>query len=454
MISILSIITTSSPIAGGIVFIACIPLCFLAIRNGKKNYEMGVETKEIQRKYQYLTEVLTDRIFAEERRLFSFGNSLSARYEKLYDESFNIEKRIKVKTFILLKSGSIASLFISIGIILILLYSLLNGEMTIGIFIALINAIFSLVQSMSWQLSETMQNFSWVKSFLSDFSRFFGLGEKHEASSTPAYVSQASFEMLEFRNVSFKYPGTNLYILKNCSFLMDKNQSYAFVGENGAGKTTIVKLIAGLYDEYEGEILLNGKELREYSFGQIKKLVSIVFQDFSKYSLSIKDNILLGDITACDEKQASSIISQLGLKDMISHLELGWDTNLGKIHENSIDISGGEWQRLAIARLLYSNAIINILDEPTAALDPIEESKVYDMFKKLSKDRFTICITHRLGAAKSSDTIFLLSEGCIAEEGTHKSLMTIRDGQYKKMFNTQKSWYINANVLSSVRGEL
>lgn len=178
---------------------------------------------------------------------------------------------------------------------------------------------------------------------------------------------------------SFKYPETDKYILKDCSFILTSDKNYAFVGINGAGKTTIIKLLIGMYEDFEGDIFINNKNIREYTFGEIKGLVSVVFQDYAKYALTIKDNISIGDLQKkLDYEKINQIIDKLELKDIVKQMKYGLETYLGKIDDDSQDLSGGQWQKLALSRLLYSSSEINILDEPTAALDPLAESKIYE----------------------------------------------------------------------------
>lgn len=440
-ISLLIIVMSSTFITGIFIILIAVPLVFIATKSGKENYLMSLDAQRIKRKYDDLADVLTSRNYSEERSLFGYSSSIADQYDRLYEESYRIEKKLQIKSFINLKSGSIIALLIGIVIVGLLFPSLYKGELSIGLFISLVTAIFTLVQRMSWQLSETMLEHARVKEYLKDFSAFSKLSEKKDANVEPAKVEGNLFHSLEFRDVSFKYPDTDRYILRNCSFKMVNGKNYAFVGENGAGKTTIIKLLAGMYDDYEGEIFINNKNLRDYSFAELKGLIAVVFQNFSKYALTVKDNIRLGNILKNNEEEIGKSISEMNLNDMILGLEFGLDTYIGKIKENSVDLSGGQWQRLAIARLLYSNSMINILDEPTSALDPIEESKLYEMFSSINTDRFTIYITHRLGAARISDEILVVSEGRIVEQGSHEQLMRHSDGVYQKMFISQKSWY-------------
>ncbi|NQX44396.1 ABC transporter ATP-binding protein [Paenibacillus tritici] len=439
--SLLVIVMSSTFITGIVIVLVAVPLFYIAIKTGRENYAMGLDAHRIRRKYNDLADILTNRDYAEERTLFGYSSAITDKYDKLYKESYTIEKQIQIRTFVNLKSGSMIALLIGIVIVGLLLPPLNQGELSIGLFISLVTAIFSLVQRMSWQLSDTMQQHARIKEYLKDFSEFAKLSEKEDAEAVPVKVDGFIFHSLEFKNVGFQYPGTDRSILKNCSFRMVHGKTYAFVGENGAGKTTIIKLLTGMYDDYEGEIFINDKNLREYSFAELKGFIAVVFQNFSKYALTVKDNIRLGNILKHDEEDIRKSISEMNLNGMIQGLEFGLDTYVGKMKENSVDLSGGQWQRLAIARLLYSDSAIHILDEPTAALDPIEESKLYELFSRINTDRFTIFITHRLGAARISDEILVVSEGRIAEQGSHEQLMGYPSGMYQKMFASQRSWY-------------
>lgn len=440
-ISLLFIIMTSTFISGIVITAASIPLFVIAIKTGKKNYEMGKDAAEIQRKYRYLAGVLTDRGYANERKLFGYSKNLQNDYVALYNQSFKIESKIEKKTYTNMKAGSMITLLVIAVIISVLLPSLYAGSITIGVFVALVNAVFGLVQTMSWRLSETMCEHARLQEYLKDLNSFFALSEKKEACVAPSCPEDFTFESVEFRNVSFKYPGTETYVLNQCSFLLNSGKSYSFVGINGAGKSTIVKLLIGLYDNYDGEILLNGINIKNYNYAILKSVISVLFQDFTSYAVSLKDNITMGRNLVYNEGDINKIISQVGLDDLVQELSNGIETPLGKIKEEGIDISGGQWQKVAIARVLYSEAKINILDEPAVSLDPIAESQVYEMFHRINNNRFTIYITHRLGAAKISDEILVVDEGRIVEFGSHEELMKMRNGLYRKMFDSQKSWY-------------
>ena len=245
--------------------------------------------------------------------------------------------------------------------------------------------------------------------------------------------------MIKIENVSKTY-GSGVKAVDSVTLDIPDGAIFGFLGPNGAGKTTITKLLTGMYDNFEGEIKINNKSIREYKQAELKAIFSVVYQDFAKYYISLKDNILLGDVNHTDEDKLSDVVSLLELEKTIAKLPQGMDTYLGKIKEGGMDLSGGEWQRVAIARALYHPAKIRILDEPTAALDPVAESNIYEMFGKISQGKSTIFITHRLGAAKLADKIIVIHDGAVAEQGSHEKLMTL-GGIYAEMFESQRSWY-------------
>lgn len=437
----LILVVMSTSVWTGIMIVAIsIPFLRLSMRTGKQNYTMQMESQKLQRRYDYLEHIMTDRDYTEERTLFHYSDYINKKYEKLRDESYQIEKKLQIKSFVNLKSGSFVGLFAGIVILGILLRPLINGDMSIGLYIALVTAVLNLVQNMSWQLSEIMFAYAKSREYMRDFTTFINMSEKKQANDLPVKDSEIEFQSLEFRDVSFAYPGTDKQILQHCSFRLEKGKSYAFVGENGAGKTTIVNLLTGLYENYDGTILINDTDIRTYPYGVLKRMISVVYQDFARFALSIKENVCLGDVTKMDEDLLEKISEEIGLKRISKGLNEGLETKLGRLDEDGTELSGGEWQRIAIARLLYADSPINILDEPTAALDPLQESAVYELFQKVNDNKFTIYITHRLGAARMANEILVIKNGFIYEQGTHEELMG-RGGKYKEMFLAQKSWY-------------
>lgn len=439
-VSLLLIIMRYNYLIGIFIVLISIPLFYKSMKLGRTVYGMNAEAKKFQRKYDYLAKVMTDRAFSYERETFHFTPKLTEQYCSMYDEAYKIERKALIKTFFNLKLGSIVTLFLALTMIALLLTSIYHRGISIGIFIGLTNAILNLVQTMSWDLSNVMLDLAEVKEYLADFSQFASLSEKSEAISLPTKINDFQFRSLEFKDVSFRYPGTEHYVLRNCSFKLRHDLNYGFVGKNGAGKTTIIKLITGMYEDYEGRILINDIDLKEYSFSELKAIISVVFQDFAHYADTIRENIVVGDPLQKNPEKLAKVLKKVGLDSFCEALPEGVDTYIGKVRSASTDLSGGQWQRVAVARLLYADAPINLLDEPTAALDPYEESRIYHLFKKVNADHFTLYITHRLGVVKTLDHILVLADGKVEEEGSHDELMAA-GGVYREMYDSQKHWY-------------
>jgi len=441
IISVLVLIVTQVWWAALIIIAFSTPMIWLSIRAGKKNYQAGRDAEKFNRRHEYLNEVLTGRDAVDERTLFGYGNEISGKWYEQYEAGRKLQLKVTLKMFFITKGSSMILVLIALLIALTLIGSVVSGELSAGMFMGIISAVFGMVQQLGWQLSGSLENISKVREFMKDLTGFIKLSSSEKTLTEPDN-EPIEFKTLEFRNVSFQYPSGDRLILEDLSFSIDAGKHYAFVGKNGAGKTTITKLITGLYTEYEGEILINGKELRKYTAGAIKAMFSVVYQDFARYYISLKENILLGDVAnkTLTESVITNIATKAGLDEIIAELKNGMDTPLGKIIESGQDVSGGEWQRIAIARSLISRAPVKMLDEPTAALDPISESRVYSEFEKLMQDKTTVFISHRLGSTKLADEILVIDDGKIIERGKHDELMD-EEGQYAEMFEAQRGWY-------------
>ncbi|MDR2570154.1 MAG: ABC transporter ATP-binding protein/permease [Oscillospiraceae bacterium] len=416
------------------------PMFWLSMRAGKKNYQAGRDAEKFNRRTEYLNEVLTGRDAVDERTLFGYGDEINKRWQKQYESGRILQLKVSAKMFFITKGSSLILALIAILIALTLISPVISGQLSAGMFMGIVAAVFGMINNLGWQLSGSLEGISKMSEYMKDLTEFIQLSSAKDALYEPD-TEPIELKSLEFRNVSFKYPTGEHLILDGLSFALEEGKHYAFVGKNGAGKTTITKLLTGLYNEYEGEILVNGKELREYPASAIKAMFSVVYQDFAKYYIPLKDNIVLGDVASSylDEK-VDEVAESAGLEEMIAELKEGINTPLGKILEGGQDVSGGQWQRVAIARSIISRAPIKILDEPTAALDPISESKIYEEFEKLMSGKTTIFISHRLGSTKLADDILVIDGGEIIERGTHDELM-VRDGQYAEMFEAQRGWY-------------
>ena len=264
-------------------------------------------------------------------------------------------------------------------------------------------------------------------------------GEKYKGTLPVEKRDDDAYE-IEFRNVSFKYPGTNNYVLKNVSMKLNIGERLAIVGMNGSGKTTFIKLLCRLYDPNEGKILLNGIDIKKYDYDEYLNLFSIVFQDFKLFSFSLGQNVAAS--VDYNISKVEDILIKAGLKERLTTISKGTETVLYKdFDENGVEISGGEAQKIALARALYRNAPIIILDEPTSALDPIAEFEIYSKFNELVGTKTAFYISHRLSSCRFCDEIAVFHEGRIVQKGSHESLLKDIDGKYYELWNSQAQYY-------------
>ncbi|MDW2800807.1 ABC transporter ATP-binding protein [Clostridium boliviensis] len=438
LFSVLILIVTQVWWAAFIILIFSAPMFWLSVRAGRKTYQAGREAERFNRRTDYLGEVLTGRDNVDERTLFGYNDEINDKWQNQYEAGRQLQLKVTARMFLTIKCSSLLMVLISLLVALTLIGPVVSGQMTAGWFMGIVSSVFGMIQKLGFQMSRALENISRVGEYMKDLTEFAALNQTKDALTEPDATPMA-FDSLEFRNVIFRYPGSERLVLDGLSFKLEAGRHYAFVGKNGAGKTTITKLLTGLYTQYQGEILINGKELREYPASTVKALFSVVYQDFARYYIRLKDNITLGDVhKKGNEMQAAHLA---GLDETIRSLNHGLDTPLGKIMTGGQDLSGGQWQRVAIARSLNSRAPVKMLDEPTSALDPISESLLYRDFEKLMRGKTTVFVSHRLGSTKLADEILVIDSGRIIERGTHDALMAA-NGAYAGMFEAQRGWYL------------
>lgn len=276
--------------------------------------------------------------------------------------------------------------------------------------------------------------------FLEQAFSFLDIPDKMYQGSLTVEKRRDRKYQVEFRNVSFKYPGSDNYALKNVSMKFEIGKRLAVVGMNGSGKTTFIKLLCRLYDPTEGEILLNGIDIRKYNYREYMMIFSVVFQDFRLFSLKLGENV--GTSVDYDRERALDCLEKAGFGDRLGSLPDGLDTYLYKDYDkDGVDVSGGEAQKIAIARALYKDAPFIILDEPTAALDPLAEAEIYSKFDQIAGEKTAIYISHRLSSCKFCDEIAVFHDGTVVQQGTHESLTADEDGKYFELWNAQAQYY-------------
>ncbi|WP_024470385.1 ATP-binding cassette domain-containing protein, partial [Treponema pedis] len=330
----------------------------------------------------------------------------------------------------------------------ILISQILKGNLQIGMFAALITSlteILNLVIFMSetfWALTDENLSIDFLYEFMNipDDIHFRKQAEKTVGGEKNIIETDLAMKPLKirFENVCFSYPNTEKQILNNISFEIEAEHHIALVGKNGSGKSTLIKLIAGLYKPVSGNIFIGDKNITCLSQADIHRAVSIVFQDYANYQMTLRENIALGAIEFLNnDEYLKKVVSLVSSDSVFGNLNL----QLGKLEEDGIDFSGGQWQKIAIARALAANSSFIIFDEPTASLDPSAEREMYFNLEKIINNRGCIFISHRLASAKMADKIFVLDKGSIVEEGTHLTLMNA-EGLYASMYKSQASWYL------------
>ncbi|SHM36115.1 ATP-binding cassette, subfamily B [Anaerosporobacter mobilis DSM 15930] len=441
ILGILIILFTQIWWAAIIIFLIAIPVFKIAIKGGEVNYAAYREAQKYNRKANYYSEVLTGRDAVSERALFNYSDKVNEYWYSQFDQSRKLMRKANINWARQAGLGGFATSLLTASIVILLIFPVKSGVLTIGLFISIINNVVSLIPDLSWELPECAEVLAQNLEYMKDLSAFINLDNNSEYLDLPD-KNPICIETVEFKKVSFRYPDSKQFILNNLCIKIEKGKHYAFVGINGAGKSTIIKLLLGLYEDFDGEILINGISIKNYTQSQLKSMFSVVFQDYAKYAVTLKDNILLGNIQENSISEILNIMNIIDLNNVVNNLPNGIDSYLGKIHHNSVDISGGQWQRVAMARAMMSCATIRILDEPTASLDPISESKLYEKFEEISKGQTTIFISHRLGSTKLADIIYVIENGSVIEKGNYYDLMK-NNGTYSRMFESQRSWYEN-----------
>lgn len=417
----------------------------LSIKSGWVEYDSYEDAMKPRRLANYLQGLLTDRRYAEERTLNQYSDSMNGHWLDYYEAARKIEMRAELKNYVRMTGAKMAVALATMIMAVAMLWPLQKGLMTTGAYVGLMTLLLTFVKQLSWQLSEQVKQFAFFRRYMADIQALYDmplLDDSHNENVSEAHPE--TIRTIEFKNVHYAYLDGQAPVLRGLSCVIDfeKHKSYAFVGLNGAGKTTLTKLLTGLLTTYEGDILINGTNLKNLSPKGLRDLFSQVHQDYMKYHISLKDNLLLGQSQpeSLSKEALDHSLNQTGLIEKVGTLPKGIETELGKLSLEAVDLSGGEWQKIAVARALLKEKAVLILDEPTAAMDPIQERSIYEQFKQAASGRSSLLITHRLGATKMADCIMVLEEGKLSEQGTHDALMA-QGGSYSNMYEAQVRWY-------------
>ena len=424
-----------------VVLIACVIPAFLGESHfAFLGYAQAFRQTPVKRQIDYLRFLGASKDSAKELKLFGLSKYLTDRFQKLSDDIF-VQNVSLAKRRLL--ASSLLSLLTTVGYYGAYAYVILEtvrGEMTVATLVFLTGAIAGASANLQMIFS-TFSSIADQSLFLTDLLQFFAVRpavfSKPNAIKTPRPIKQG----IEFRDVTFSYPGSDRPILRNLNLFLKPDERIALIGENGEGKTTIVKLLTRLYDPTAGQILLDGIDLREYDLDDYASNIAVIFQDFMRYDMTAWENIAVGQIGARENLDQVELAAKKSLAEgVIKKLPNGYDQMLGRRFETGVDLSGGEWQKVALARAYLRDAQILVLDEPTAALDARSEHEVFERFAELTKGKMALLISHRFSTVKMANRIIVLEKGVIAEQGRHDQLMA-HGGRYAEMFELQASSY-------------
>ncbi len=424
----------------GLLILALIPAFLGEAQFNAQSYTLDFNRTPERRELDYVRQTAASAETAKEVKIFGLNPFLTDRYRVLSESYYRASRRI-AQNRALWGAG-----FTGVGTVgYYLAYawiigSTLTGRLSIGDLTFLAGSFLrlrSLLEGLLFSFSSTAAQ----ALYLDDLFGFFEVRPEILSPPDPLPMPQPIREGFRFEDVGFRYPGAERWAVRHMSFTLKAGETLALVGENGAGKTTLVKLLCRLYDPDEGRILLDGRDLRDYDVEALRSAMGVIFQDFVRYNLTAADNIAVGRIAARDDRARVETAAKRSLADrVIEGLPAGYVQMIGKRFRNGVELSGGEWQKIAIARAYMRDAEVLILDEPTAALDARSEFEVFQRFKDLSAAKTAVLISHRFSSVRMADRILVLSGGAVEAAGTHAELLA-QSGRYAELFELQAAGY-------------
>lgn len=423
---------------GGVILTVIISL-FTTVKAEKLQNEFFETNVDLNMQGAKYNEYLNHYSSGKDIRLYGMEGSLTKYVSVMYRKLFQQTLRLGIKKNLIKLADTVGNYTLRFGTYLLLIYAALQGEISVGSIAQYVSCIMLMLTAISGLvgiIQMTMVNHKYLKRYFS----YFDIPNNMYQGSLTVEKRDDNEYFVEFRDVSFKYPNTDTYALRHVNLKFKVGEKLAVVGMNGSGKTTFIKLMCRLYDPTEGEILLNGVNIKKYDYDEYMSIFSVVFQDFQLFSFSLGQNVAAQ--TEYDPVRVAECLNKAGLGDRLAAMPKGLDTGLYQDYDpEGMEISGGEAQKIALARALYKDAPFIILDEPTAALDPISEYEVYSKFNQISGDKTAIYISHRLASCRFCDKIAVFHGGAIVQTGTHAELVADENGKYYELWHAQAQYY-------------
>jgi ATP-binding cassette subfamily B protein len=417
-----------------------IPAFISSARYGWQGYQMMRWQSPLRRMMSYLTNLMTSDAYNKEVKLFTVGNFFIERFSNLFQRYYAENRALVIRRYLAGAVWSMLTVLTSGLTFLYVAFRTLGGTISVGGLTLYVQAADGVSQAFSALLSG-LQSMYEHQLYLKTLFELLDFQPQVRAPESPVPMRHPMAEGIEFRNVTYSYEGKDEPALKNVSFSIARGETVAIVGHNGAGKTTLVKLVARLYDPQAGQVLIDGRDVREYDPDELRGEFGVLFQDYVSYQFSARENIGIGRVERLDDTSAiAAAASKSGASTVIEGLPQGYDTVLGKWFDGGVNLSGGEWQKVALGRAFMREAQILILDEPSAALDARAEYELFTRLRELAHGRTAIFISHRFSTVRQADRILVFEQGRLIESGTHEELLEL-GGRYAELFNLQAASY-------------
>ncbi|MFD9889494.1 ABC transporter ATP-binding protein [Amycolatopsis sp. NPDC059027] len=440
--SMIALLIAISPLLALVALIAPIPAFISQSKYGSRAFWMSFMLSPIRRRMDYLSSLVTTDTYAKETKLFGLGPYFVDRFRKLGQVNYERQRKLTVNRNVSSTSWGLLSTFAGSAIALYIALEAVGGRLTLGD-LALYTAAATSVQTSVSGLFTAFSGMYENNLYIDTLYRFLGTKPEIVAPPEPRPLPSTVEGHIEFDSVSFSYPGSDERALDGVSFEIRPGETVAVVGRNGAGKSTLFKLLCRLYDPTGGRILLDGVDIREFDPVELRRRISAMFQDYVTYQGTAAENIGLGDLARLEDRpHIEESARRAGASDRIEQLTNGYDSPLGRWFDQGVSLSGGEWQKIALARAFQREAPILILDEPTSALDAQAEHDLFSRLRELAEGRTTLYISHRFSTVRQAERILLLDHGKVAEYGTHEQLMAAKSG-YAELFTLQARAYLD-----------